>query len=120
MIWTRFWPQRYTYCGLAALCILGEEHKLDLEALLDWLVHRQMTAEGGFQGRTNKLVDSCYTFWQGAIANLLHNSMGDRAPDRTVDLCASGERRHRAGAASGTGGIAGVEGGKCACEAGLV
>jgi protein farnesyltransferase subunit beta len=70
----------YTYCGLAALCILGEEHKLDLEALLDWLVHRQMTAEGGFQGRTNKLVDSCYTFWQGAIANLLHNSMGDRAP----------------------------------------
>ena len=23
-----------------------------------------MRLEGGFQGRTNKLVDSCYSFWQ--------------------------------------------------------
>ena len=23
-----------------------------------------MKAEGGFQGRTNKLVDGCYSFWQ--------------------------------------------------------
>ena len=98
MIWTRFWP-RYTYCGLAALCILGEEHKLDLEALLDWLVHRQMTAEGGFQGRTNKLVDSCYTFWQGAIANLLHNSLGDRAPADHMSRRAAGLRPRAAACA---------------------
>lgn len=26
-----------------------------------------MRYEGGFQGRTNKLVDGCYAFWQGAI-----------------------------------------------------
>src|SRR5690349_5211926 len=26
-----------------------------------------MTFAGGFQGRTNKLVDSCYSFWMGAI-----------------------------------------------------
>lgn len=26
-----------------------------------------MRFEGGFQGRTNKLVDGCYSFWQGAI-----------------------------------------------------
>lgn len=25
-----------------------------------------MSIEGGFQGRTNKLVDGCYSFWQGA------------------------------------------------------
>ncbi len=25
-----------------------------------------MRYEGGFQGRTNKLVDGCYSFWQGA------------------------------------------------------
>jgi protein farnesyltransferase subunit beta len=25
-----------------------------------------MQLEGGFQGRTNKLVDGCYSFWQGA------------------------------------------------------
>lgn len=24
-----------------------------------------MKLEGGFQGRTNKLVDGCYSFWQG-------------------------------------------------------
>lgn len=26
-----------------------------------------MQYEGGFQGRTNKLVDGCYSFWCGAI-----------------------------------------------------
>lgn len=26
-----------------------------------------MKFEGGFQGRTNKLVDGCYSFWCGAI-----------------------------------------------------
>lgn len=32
-----------------------------------WSVERQMHFAGGFQGRTNKLVDSCYSFWMGAI-----------------------------------------------------
>tara|TARA_R110002050_G_scaffold192667_1_gene327597 strand:+ start:669 stop:941 length:273 start_codon:yes stop_codon:yes gene_type:complete len=27
--------------------------------------------EGGFQGRTNKLVDGCYSFWQGALFPML-------------------------------------------------
>jgi len=31
-----------------------------------------MKFEGGFQGRTNKLVDGCYSFWQGALFPLLH------------------------------------------------
>jgi len=30
-----------------------------------------MSLEGGFNGRTNKVVDSCYTFWQGSIFDLL-------------------------------------------------
>ncbi len=30
-----------------------------------------MKFEGGFQGRTNKLVDSCYSFWQGSAAAIL-------------------------------------------------
>ena len=33
---------------------------------------KQMSFEGGFQGRTNKLVDGCYSFWQGAIFPILH------------------------------------------------
>jgi protein farnesyltransferase subunit beta len=30
----------------------------------NWVVFRQGIVEGGFQGRTNKLVDGCYSFWQ--------------------------------------------------------
>jgi protein farnesyltransferase subunit beta len=29
-----------------------------------------MPFEGGFQGRTNKLVDSCYSFWVGSLVAL--------------------------------------------------
>merc|ERR1712232_1045082 len=55
----------------------------DLHALLNWAVKRQMQLEGGFCGRTNKLVDSCYSFWQGALFPLLYEAFrqqGDRAP----------------------------------------
>lgn len=31
-----------------------------------------MRLEGGFQGRTNKLVDGCYSFWQGGAFPLIH------------------------------------------------
>ncbi|CDW89353.1 caax beta [Stylonychia lemnae] len=60
----------YTFCGLAALVILNETHKLNLDRLIDWLAQRQLTEEGGFNGRINKLVDSCYNFWQGASFEL--------------------------------------------------
>lgn len=30
-----------------------------------------MEFEGGFQGRTNKLVDGCYSFWCGAIVPIV-------------------------------------------------
>lgn len=36
---------------------------------------RQMSFEGGFQGRTNKLVDGCYSWWQGGIFSLLHSAL---------------------------------------------
>jgi len=62
----------YSYCGLAALAILGTAQDcLNLDSFLEWLCRRQMCYEGGFQGRANKLVDSCYTFWQGASFPLL-------------------------------------------------
>mmetsp|Transcript_18947 Transcript_18947/g.52877 ORF Transcript_18947/g.52877 Transcript_18947/m.52877 type:complete len:665 (-) Transcript_18947:390-2384(-) len=74
----------YTLCAVAALKLLGalhdhwpsrgngnggddgaSEHALDVKALLGWLSRRQNTYEGGFTGRSNKLVDGCYSFWQG-------------------------------------------------------
>lgn len=69
------------YCAIASLVILLENKKLassksrdygvDLSRLREWISQRQMRLEGGFQGRTNKLVDSCYSFWQGAIPALV-------------------------------------------------
>ncbi|CAI8594479.1 unnamed protein product [Vicia faba] len=60
----------YTFCGLATMILIGEVNRLDLPRLLDWAVFRQ-GKECGFQGRTNKLVDGCYSFWQGGAVALL-------------------------------------------------
>lgn len=53
----------YNFCGLASMILIGEHEKLDLERMAGWLAKRQMEFEGGFNGRTNKLVDSCYNWW---------------------------------------------------------
>jgi hypothetical protein len=55
--------------------LAGQTHLLDLPRLLSWLVSRQGAVEGGFQGRTNKLVDGCYSFWQGGTFLLLQRLM---------------------------------------------
>lgn len=36
-----------------------------------------MAYEGGFQGRTNKLVDGCYSFWVGAIIPIVQASIAN-------------------------------------------
>jgi len=69
----------YTFCGLAALVLLGRVDVLDLPALSHWLAQRQMAVHGGFQGRTNKLVDGCYSFWQGGAFPLLEAALAERA-----------------------------------------
>ncbi|CAN0397406.1 unnamed protein product, partial [Discosporangium mesarthrocarpum] len=61
----------YAFCAFASLVILGQAFRADLYALEGWLCGRQMRLEGGFQGRTNKLVDGCYSFWQGGAVALL-------------------------------------------------
>ncbi|XP_062104359.1 protein farnesyltransferase subunit beta-like [Humulus lupulus] len=53
----------YTFCGLATMILINEVHRLDLSRLIDWLIFRQ-GREFGLQGRNNKLVDGCYSFWQ--------------------------------------------------------
>lgn len=68
----------YTFCGLAALVLLGKVELLDLPRLTHWLVARQMGVHGGFQGRTNKLVDGCYSFWQGGAFPLLQSVLTGR------------------------------------------
>jgi len=58
-----------TYCALASLAMMGRLADLDGRVeLLDWCVKRQHL---GFQGRIEKPMDSCYSFWVGASLRLL-------------------------------------------------
>lgn len=57
----------YTFCAVAALTLLSSLDKCDMKSLARWSVNRQLSLEGGFSGRTNKLVDGCYSFWCGAL-----------------------------------------------------
>ncbi len=87
----------YTFCAVAALAILGKTRLLHSASLLKWTAFRQMRFEGGFQvaiiyshlpypqGRTNKLVDGCYSFWQAAVFAVLEFALasanGEMCPD---------------------------------------
>jgi protein farnesyltransferase subunit beta len=68
----------YSFCGLAACAIIECMEELDADALLHWCTAKQLTYEGGFNGRTNKVVDSCYSFWQGGVFPLLHRMLKAR------------------------------------------
>ncbi|CAH1975928.1 unnamed protein product [Acanthoscelides obtectus] len=81
----------YSFCGMSALVILQKGHLIDEQAFLShksslqrWIVQRQMKLEGGFQGRTNKLVDGCYSFWQGGTFPLIY-SLLDKAGNSPND-----------------------------------
>ena len=60
----------YTFCGVAALALLGKVDLLDQPRLLRWFAARQLPYEGGFHGRTQKLTDSCYSFWQASVPSM--------------------------------------------------
>lgn len=49
---------------------------LDVPRLIAWLSSRQYAPEGGFSGRTNKLVDGCYSHWVGGCWPLLEACVG--------------------------------------------
>ncbi|KAF0691512.1 Aste57867_17285 [Aphanomyces stellatus] len=61
----------YCFCAAAILSILDAWDAIHVDALVHYVAHRQMAVEGGYQGRTNKLVDGCYSFWQGSVPALL-------------------------------------------------
>lgn len=70
----------YAFCALACLSMLGPPHVmipkyLDIQMLISWLSARQYAPEGGFAGRTNKLVDGCYSHWLGGCWPLLEAAL---------------------------------------------
>jgi protein farnesyltransferase subunit beta len=69
----------YAFCAIACLCLMNEPQvafqRLDLPSLLSWLSSRQYAPEGGFAGRTNKLVDGCYSHWVGGCWPLIQAAL---------------------------------------------
>ncbi|KAK2786977.1 CAAX farnesyltransferase (FTase) subunit beta [Onygenales sp. PD_12] len=70
----------YAFCALACLCVLGDPVEMinkymDLPLLISWLSARQCAPEGGFAGRTNKLVDGCYSHWVGGCWPLIQAAL---------------------------------------------
>lgn len=60
-----------TFCALAALQLSDQMHLLSskqVEKIKRWLLFRQ---DGGFQGRPNKPIDTCYSFWIGAALKII-------------------------------------------------
>ncbi|KFY10576.1 hypothetical protein V492_04944 [Pseudogymnoascus sp. VKM F-4246] len=79
----------YAFCALACLCILGDPREtlpkyLDVPTLISWLSSRQYAPEGGFAGRTNKLVDGCYSHWIGGCWPLLDACLAGSAESQGV------------------------------------
>ncbi|KAI5950052.1 RAM1 [Candida theae] len=65
----------YTFCAFSSLFILNTAPQdiigqINFDKFVRWCVARQ-TCEGGFSGRTNKLVDVCYSFWIGALMPMI-------------------------------------------------
>lgn len=66
----------YAFCGLACLSIIGRPSEVfpkyvDVDSLVSCLSSLQRAPYGGFAGRTNKLVDGCYSHWAGGCWALL-------------------------------------------------
>lgn len=61
----------YTFCAVASLSILGAIDRIDISKLARWCSQRQLSPERGLSGRSNKLVDGCYSFWVGGTAAIL-------------------------------------------------
>lgn len=58
-----------TYCAVAALSLWGALDRIkDKKMLAYWLSQRQ---EDGFNGRTHKDTDTCYSFWIGSPLRVL-------------------------------------------------
>lgn len=86
------------YTAVASLVLMGRLDEVlgssEKAALQAWLEQR-ICLEGGYNGRTNKETDSCYSFWVGATLQLLGAFDDcDHGPTRSFLLQHCQARRH--------------------------
>lgn len=78
----------YTFCAVGILHIFSNlnprlnpdaetdvYNRIDVNKLIRFLANRQDPFSGGYNGRTNKLVDTCYSFWVGSPSKTLVNDL---------------------------------------------
>lgn len=71
----------YAFLAMGCLSMIDAPHVIipkyiDTSALLHWMAHQQTQPEGGYAGRTNKLVDACYSQWIAGTWALLQAAFG--------------------------------------------
>lgn len=84
----------YAFCAAAALQLVDrlDSTSIDLDALRGWLVRRQLGYEGGFSGRANKLVDGCYSFWQGGALTIVSAHYANDYEERSGVIISNNSR----------------------------
>lgn len=65
--------------------------------LVSWLSARQYAPEGGFAGRTNKLVDGCYSHWVGGCWPLIEAALNGPQPSHQAHTISVGSLYSREG-----------------------
>ncbi|KAI3335586.1 terpenoid cyclases/protein prenyltransferase alpha-alpha toroid [Ustulina deusta] len=85
----------YAFCALGCLAILDAPHRifpryLDMPRLISWLSSRQYAPEGGLSGRTNKLVDGCYSHWVGGCWPLIEAAIHGPTVVTSIETPSSG------------------------------
>lgn len=70
---------------------------LDIQMLVSWLSARQYAPEGGFAGRTNKLVDGCYSHWVGGCWPLIEAALNGPRPAHQTHTLSTGSLYSREG-----------------------
>ncbi|CAN6660640.1 protein farnesyltransferase subunit beta [Trichomonascus vanleenenianus] len=78
----------YAYCGLAALWLIGGaemvKSTIDVSMFVKWLSRRQSQPERSFSGRSNKLVDGCYSHWVGGCWAIIENVLPGVSKDHSL------------------------------------
>ncbi|KAH9840869.1 terpenoid cyclases/Protein prenyltransferase [Rhodofomes roseus] len=69
---------------------------INMRSLIRWLTHMQGTGIelGGFKGRTNKLVDGCYSWWVGGCFPLVDGLLGPGASAATHETETATKAEH--------------------------